>query len=147
MAQPTGIAIADNGKCIYVTEMFKNRILRFVETGVNNGVFMQSVFYQFSGAVGPTGIDIDSQGNLYVTRFEHKGLESTGFLSVIDHNGKLIVDVPTKSPEVTGVTFDRKNNQVYITELSTCSVYRMHVDQLFVKSKKVNFSAMKVIQN
>lgn len=146
LAQPTSLAISPNGRCIYVCEMFKNRILRFVETDNNNGVFMSSVFYQFNGCVGPSGIDIDTEGNLFVTRFEHKDIDTTGLLSVIDPNGRLVVEIPTKAPQVTGVAFDKSNNIVYITELSTNSVYAMHADDIFLKSKKMSISTISAMQ-
>lgn len=129
LAQPSDLAFSPNGKCLYVAEMLKNRILRFVET--NSGLFIYSVFYQFSGAVGPTGIDVDSEGNLYVTRFEHKGVGTSGYLTVIEPSGKLVGEVATAAPEVTGVAFDKGSNVVYVTEVSTNSIFQIHVDDIF----------------
>lgn len=135
LSQPTGLVFSPNEKCLYVLEMLKNRILRFVET--NNGLFIYSVFYQFSGAVGPTGIDIDSEGNLFVTRFEHKGLNTSGYLSVIEPSGKLVTEIQTEKPEVTGVAYNKATNMIYITEVSTNSIFQIHVDDIFRQKQKL----------
>ena len=134
LSQPTDLVFSPKENCLYVLEMLRNRILRFVET--NTGTFIYSVFYQFSGAVGPTGIDVDSEGNLFVTRFEHKGLDTCGYLSVIDPSGKLVTEIATVAPEVTGVAYDRSSNMVYISEVSTNSIFQIHVDEIFKNDQK-----------
>jgi len=136
LAQPTDLVFSPNEKCLYVLEMLKNRILRFVET--NNGTWIYSVFYQFNGAVGPSGIDIDSEGNLFVTRFEHKGLNTSGYLSVIEPSGKLVTEIETAAPEVTGITYNKHTNMIYITEVSTNSIFQIHVDDIFNQKKMLN---------
>lgn len=129
LAQPTDLIFSPNEKCLYVLEMLKNRILRFVET--NNGTWIYSVFYQFCGAVGPTGIDIDSEGNLFVIRYEHKGLGTFGILSVIEPSGKLVTEIETTAPECTGIAYNNQTNMIYITEVSTNSIFQIHVDDVF----------------
>lgn len=56
----------------YVAEMMTNRILRLVQRPA--GIFHASVFFQFSGGVGPSAIvcDRDRRGILYVARFDVK---------------------------------------------------------------------------
>eukprot|EP01084_Bolivina_argentea_P161681 281444_1 len=142
LAQPTDLAFSPNEKCLYVAEMLRNRILRFVET--NNGLFIYSVFYQFSGGVGPTGIDVDADGNLFVTRFEHKGLNTCGQLTVIDPLGKLVAEMETVAPEVTGVAYDKQSNMVYITEVSTNSIFQIHVDDIFRQNQKTEKQSSRV---
>ena len=55
----------------YVAEMMANRIIRFFQQPT--GVFHASVFYQFSGGVGPSCLVLDSNENLYVGHYEIKG--------------------------------------------------------------------------
>jgi len=129
LAQPTDLVFASRQKCLYVLEMLKNRILRFVET--NSGAFISSVFYRFNGAVGPTGIDIDGEGNLFVSRFEHKGLNTPGYITVIAPTGKLVGEIASAAPELTGICFNQKTNQIYVTETSTNSIFQIHVDDIF----------------
>ena len=50
----------------------KNRILRFFEKP--EGVFHGSVFYQFSGGVGPSSIACDSAGSIYIGHYDVKGI-------------------------------------------------------------------------
>lgn len=132
LSQPTDLIFSPNEKCLYVLEMMKNRILRFVKT--NHETWIYSVFYQFNGTIGPTGIDIDSHGNLFVTRFEYKGLNNTsGYLSIIKPSGKLIKEIKTITPEITGIAYDKNSNIIYITEISTNSIFTIHVDDIFKK--------------
>lgn len=55
----------------YVAEMMNNRILRFFEKP--EGVFHGSVFYQFSGGVGPSSVTCDSAGTIYIGHYDVKG--------------------------------------------------------------------------
>ncbi len=51
--------------------MMTNRVLRFVQRPV--GVFHSSVFFQFSGRMGPSAVCCDSDGNVYVARYDFAG--------------------------------------------------------------------------
>jgi hypothetical protein len=57
--------------CSYVAEMMQNRVLRFVQRPT--GVFHVSVFYQFSGRIGPSAIVVDREGFIYVARYDLRG--------------------------------------------------------------------------
>jgi hypothetical protein len=54
LAHPSGVAVSADGRLVFVAETMKNRILRFVKQ--KSGVFLSSVFHQFSGGFGPTGL-------------------------------------------------------------------------------------------
>lgn len=56
----------------YVAEMMKNRIIRYFQQPP--GVYHGSVFYQFQGGVGPSGIAVDRQGSIYVGHYDTRGL-------------------------------------------------------------------------
>eukprot|EP01036_Dinobryon_divergens_P040732 gene40732-53897_t len=68
LAFPAGVAVSPDGKFIYVSEMMANRVLRFYQRP--EGVFHGSVFYQFSGGVGPSSLICDSNGTLYVGHYD-----------------------------------------------------------------------------
>ena len=58
-----------NTKTLYICETFANRVTR-VKISLS-GVYISSIFYQFSGRLGPTAMAIDEGGNLFITRFEY----------------------------------------------------------------------------
>ena len=58
LAHPSALAIGAGGRTVYVAELLTNRILRFCQRA---GTFHCSVFYHFSGRVGPSGIACDEQ--------------------------------------------------------------------------------------
>ena len=68
LANPTAILYDNNKGILYVAETFANRIIRLAQSPP--GVYHASVFYQFSGRVGPTCLAVDDLDNLYVGRFE-----------------------------------------------------------------------------
>ncbi len=47
LAHPSGVAVTNDGKCVYVAETNMNRVLRFVENPT--GVYHGTVFHQLSG--------------------------------------------------------------------------------------------------
>ncbi len=57
--------------CSYVAEMMNNRLLRYFERP--EGVYHGSVFYQFSGGIGPSGVTVDKDGNIYVAQYDILG--------------------------------------------------------------------------
>jgi len=92
------------------------------------GVYHCSVFHQFSGFLGPSGIARDSQGNLYVTRYDFAvkdGPPQPGCISKISPDGKLLEDIPTPAPELTGITVNPQQDALFVTEASTNEVYRV----------------------
>ena len=70
LASPSAIIYDNNRGNLYVAETATNRIIRLSQNPV--GVYYASVFYQFSGRVGPTSLAVDDLDNLYVGRFEYQ---------------------------------------------------------------------------
>lgn len=52
----------------YVAEMMTNRLLRFFQKP--GGVYHGSVFYQFSGGIGPSAVAVAKDGTIYVTHYD-----------------------------------------------------------------------------
>ncbi len=77
LAHPCGVALAPPPPHdptlapVYVAEMMRNRVLRFVQSP--KGVYHCSVFHQFAGGVGPSGVACDAAGHVFVARFEYHG--------------------------------------------------------------------------
>ena len=88
-----------------------------------------SVFYQFSGKLGPTCLTMSENDLLYVAHYDHSGCSAHGCISVITMQGELAhaFDVPD-SPEITGLRFSKNpSNMLFITEASKNTLYRMIV--------------------
>ena len=68
LAYPADLVYDNHRGNLYVIETFANRVLRFIQNPL--GVYHATVFFKFSGRVGPTAITIDEFGNIYVARFE-----------------------------------------------------------------------------
>ena len=81
--------------------MGKNRILKFHLDEKFSGNY--SVFYQFSGRVGPSAISYCEQ-LYYVTLFEFNNLCDNGMIALLNKAGELIqkITVPF-GPELTGI--------------------------------------------
>ena len=86
-----------------------------------------SVFYQFSGGVGPAAIHFHND-NLFVARFEFASTGGRGFISVLNVEGTLLRQFECPGSEVTGVAVH--DQHLYITENTTRSVYRMSLRDL-----------------
>ena len=95
----------------YIAETFNNRIIKITENP--QGVYHCSVFYVFSGRVGPTAITCDKDANIYVSRFEYqnKKKDEDGIISVINKEGELVgeIIVPEMS-EIVGIFIPRNDN-------------------------------------
>ena len=95
----------------YIAETFNNRIIKITENP--QGVYHCSVFYVFSGRVGPTSITCDKDANIYVSRFEYqnKKKDEDGVISVINKEGELVgeIIVPEMS-EIVGIFIPRNDN-------------------------------------
>lgn len=68
LSYPSDITYDQLTNSIYIAETFMNRIIRLKQD--NSGVYHTSVFYQFSGKLGPTALTVDDLGNVYTSRFE-----------------------------------------------------------------------------
>ncbi len=72
LAYPSGVALSKGEKFLYVCETGRNRLLRILLN--DSCAFKFSVFYQFNGRFGPTGVAVHPEsGNLYVALFEFSG--------------------------------------------------------------------------
>ena len=93
LAHPCALALAPDEGALYVAEMMQNRLLRLVQKPA--GAWHCSVFFQFSGRVGPSGIAVDQNGNLFVSRYDvaTSAGPTAGVVSVISPEGKLLSEL------------------------------------------------------
>eukprot|EP00825_Cyclidium_porcatum_P023742 TRINITY_DN2629_c0_g1_i5.p1 TRINITY_DN2629_c0_g1~~TRINITY_DN2629_c0_g1_i5.p1 ORF type:complete len:227 (+),score=29.54 TRINITY_DN2629_c0_g1_i5:269-949(+) len=119
LAYPSGLALSNDEKILYVCETCKNRVLRFVLT--SQGIYYFSTYIQFSGKFGPISCAVSQSDLLYVARFEFSTISDEGCISVVNTQGEIKLNIPiTGAPEITGITFsNQKNNILYMTENSS----------------------------
>ena len=125
LAHPCGIARTAQGDSIFVAETMANRVLRL--TNIEGDGLQMSVFYQFSGRLGPTALAMNENGQLYVARYDFASCTTNGLISVINMDGEMINEVTLpNAPEITGLSFSSADPEIfYVTENSTGMCYRM----------------------
>ena len=125
LAHPAGLAVSPDEKAVYVCETMANRVLRFVQKPA--GVFHFSVFHQFSGGLGPSGVTCDKSGNGYVGRMDFASGDgedaSQGMVSVLSPGGKLLSETECPASEISGLVVS--GDSVYVSEASTNTVFKM----------------------
>jgi len=130
LAHPSGVCLSPDQKLLYVCETMRNRVLRAVQRPA--GVWHVSVFYQFAGGVGPVACATDDAGNLFVARQDFAiSAGARGVISIVSDQGRLLAEVPTPAPEITGLLVGPKSaSYLFVTEASTKSIYRLRLSEL-----------------
>ena len=106
LAHPSGLAMSPSENVLYVAETLNNRVLRIVIH--SSGVYHTSVFHQFSGRLGPTAIAVDSNGLIYVARFDFTECSKDGIISILSENGELTEELLVNDcSEITGLFFSK----------------------------------------
>ena len=122
IAYPNGIAISANGQRVYISEFATNRIISVPSKNAKDARETPFVFGQFEGGIGPDGLAVDTEGNLYVAHFQ------AGEIVVLDASGfkygtiRLPKDAGTFT---TNLTFH--NGYLYVTESLKNEVWRIKV--------------------
>jgi sugar lactone lactonase YvrE len=125
LAHPTGIALDPAEKAIYVCEASANRLLRFTERPA--AVWNPTVFYQFSGRLGPSSIVCDHtrSGLLYVARPELPESSEKGIIAVLSAEGALLRELEVPGPEISSLCLSLDARHLYFSETTTNSIYRI----------------------
>jgi len=106
LAHPSGLAMSPSENVLYVAETLNNRVLRIVIH--SSGVYHTSVFHQFSGRLGPTAIAVDSNGLIYVARFDFTECSKDGIISILSETGELTEELLVNDcSEITGLFFSK----------------------------------------
>lgn len=122
IAYPNGIAISADGQRVYISEFAANRIISVPSKNAKDQQEMAFAFAQFEGGIGPDGLAVDKEGNLYVAHFQ------AGEIVVVDASGFKYGTI--RMPEgagtfTTNLTFH--NGYLYVTESSKNEVWRIKV--------------------
>lgn len=70
IAYPNGIAISADGNRVYISEFDKNQVLSVPSITAEASPETPFVFAQFEGGIGPDGLAVDAEGNVYVAHFQ-----------------------------------------------------------------------------
>lgn len=114
--------ISADGQRVYISEFDKNQVLSVTSVTAENSPETPFVFARFEGGIGPDGLTVDTDGNLYVAHFQ------AGEIAVVDANGfkygtiRLPKDAGTFA---TNLAF--QNGYLYVTESSKNEIWRIKV--------------------
>ena len=139
LAHPSDLIIDFGRSSIYLCETFTNRIIRIIQ---KDGIYNASIFYQFSGRIGPSAIALDDTfGNLYIARYEFQNEEGDvdGIISVLNKDGNLMGElIIPKLPEITGLLIPSKNKDVlFFTEKNSNSVFKIKLSSFINELDKI----------
>ncbi|RNF40400.1 SMP-30/gluconolactonase/LRE family protein [Planococcus salinus] len=124
IAYPNGVAISADGNRVYISEFGKNRVLAVPALNAPPSPETPFVFGHYEGGIGPDGLAVDAEGNLYIAHFQ------AGEIVVQDANG--FTSGTIRLPENAG-TFTTNlafhDGYLYITESSKNEVWRIEVEK------------------
>jgi sugar lactone lactonase YvrE len=113
-----GVALSPDGKTLFVSEHLSRRILAF-DVGSSGELANRRVFVALDEIepaqadrgweVGPDGLAIDREGNLYIAEY------GAGHLLVVDPHAKLLATLPVGEPYVTAATFGASEDRIFVT--------------------------------
>jgi len=83
IAYPNGIALSADGQRVYISEFAKNQVISVPSKNAKDQRETSFVFGQFEGGIGPDGLAVDTEGNLYVAHFQAGKLS---YLTLVDLN-------------------------------------------------------------
>lgn len=121
-AFPNGLALTDDRSALILAESLTHRLLRF-ELKPDGRAGEVDLFCQLEGGVGPDGIALDVEGNVYVAMF------GTGRIDVVSPAGELLGALDAGGQNPTNVAFggpDRKT--LVVTETEHNAVFQLAVD-------------------
>lgn len=118
LAFPNGICLSADEQTLYVAETFTRRIHAFT-LNADGSANDRSLFAQMEGGVGPDGMDLGADGNLYVAHY------GKGVVAVIAPSGEVSWELPVPGKNPTNVVF--WEDSLYVTETETGAVYRFDI--------------------
>ena len=103
IAEPTGIAVSDDGERVYVADMMQQAVFKFD--------FKLKKFTKFGNVGIPSGIALDEQENIYIVDTARKTV------GVFGQDGKQVREF--SDPTLTrpnGIAVDRQRGRVYVVD-------------------------------
>ena len=122
LAYPNGIALSANGQRVYIAEFGKKRIVSKPSKNAKKSPESAFVFCRLEGGIGPDGMAVDSEGNLYVAEF------FAGEIVIFDVDGFKYGAL--RMPEVAGPMVTNlaiHEGYLYVTEGMKNEVWRIKI--------------------
>ncbi len=123
LAMPTGLALLPSkisGTCAFVCETAENRLLRYTQRPA--GVWHGSVFFTFTGRLGPVAVVADeARSLLYVARPDVAGMR--GIVSVLSLSGELLKNFETPGADVSAISLHPDGSRLLLADATTNIVY------------------------
>jgi len=126
LAYPNGLALVEDRSVLIVAETQTRRLYRY-ERHADGTLGERRIFCELTGGVGPDGMCLDAEGNLYVAHY------GAGCVVVIDPAGKQIGQLRAGGQNPTNCCFGPPDGEaarcLFVTETATNAVYRLDIDQ------------------
>lgn len=122
LAFPNGVALAPDGRSVYLAETWTNRIWRY-QIAADGRVGARQAWARLADPPGPDGMAVDVEGNLYVAHY------AGGRVDILAPDGTIIGAVEVPGAHVTNCAFggpDRR--RLVITEVATASLYQVEME-------------------
>jgi gluconolactonase len=122
LAYPNGVALSADGQRVYIAEFGVNRIVSVPTKTAKNKLEPPFVFANLEGGIGPDGLAVDSEGNIYAAHLE------AGEVVVIDSRGFSYGGLRLPEGAGQGVTnVALHGGYLYAVEGFKNEVYRMKI--------------------
>ncbi|KAG6961841.1 hypothetical protein JG688_00008890 [Phytophthora aleatoria] len=125
LAHPWGIAVSPDTGALFVAETMKNRIVRLHQRPSN--AYHASVFYQFSGGMGPSGLACGDDGTLYVGHYDFSGIITLVATYHTARQGNLVFPASLVLILHFFCVVSADKGYVIITEASTNTIHRLPI--------------------
>jgi gluconolactonase len=123
LAFPNGIAVSADGQRVYVSEFAENRIMSLPSKATKNPFDTPFVIGRMEGGIGPDGLTVDADGNIYAAHF------FAGEIVIFDANGFPYGTI--RLPEGSGLFTTNlaiHDGYLYVTEAMQNIVWRLAVN-------------------
>lgn len=120
LAFPNGLALTGDGSSVILAETYRDRLLRYAIRD-DGTVGPREHWADFPTPSGPDGMAFAANGNLYVAHF------NGGSVEIFDPSGTHVGAISIPGANVTNIAFAPDGETAIVTEVSTASLYRVHV--------------------
>ena len=97
---PNGLAFSADGRWLYFAETYKWRVWRAAWDAATATILNEEPWVDIGGPIGPDGMALDAEGNLYVAVFDQSRI------TVVSPAGKIIEEFPLSVKRPTSCAFD-----------------------------------------